>query len=67
MKQKLANYYDKNYFKEYARFILNELYNLKRIHRTERYKIDRLDLISNNVLIGIEVTQFINEKEAKKR
>lgn len=65
MKHKLKNYFTKKYFEEYARLLLNELYNFSLIHREERYGIDRPDLISSTEQIGIEVTQSINDVEAK--
>lgn len=65
MKNKLKNYYTTKYFEEFARLLLNKLYKLKLIHREDRYGIDSPDLISTSEQIGIEVTQSINEIEAK--
>ena len=65
MKNKFKNYYTTKYFEEFARLLLNKLYKLKLIHREDRYGIDRPDLISTSEQIGIEVTQSINEIEAK--
>lgn len=65
MKNKLRNYYTTKYFEEYARLLLNKLYKFKLIHREDRYGMDRPDLISTSEQIGIEVTQSINEVEAK--
>lgn len=65
MKNKFKNYYTTKYFEEFARLLLNKLYKLKLIHREDRYGIDRPDLISTSKQIGIELTQSINEIEAK--
>ena len=65
MKNKFKNYYTTKYFEEFARLLLNKLYKLKLIHREDRYGIDRPDLISTSEQIGIELTQSINEIEAK--
>jgi hypothetical protein len=64
---KYKTLYKKEYFEEYARLCLNDLFNLNLIHRKERYgkNGDRPDLISKDEKIGVEVTQGITEKDGR--
>ena len=55
----------KIYFETYAKVCLNDLFNLNLILRTERYKTDRPDLISDDEKIGIEVTQGFSQERCK--
>jgi len=59
---KYTTLYTTDYFEEYARLCLNSLFDLDLIHRKQRYRIDRPDLISNDEAIGVEVTQGMIRK-----
>src|SRR5574344_2007150 len=64
---KYKTLYTTEYFEEYARLCLNDFFNLKLIHRKERYgkNGDRPDLISGNEEIGVEVTEGKTERDGR--
>ena len=65
MRGKYKNYYTTPYFEEYARIALNDLLNLSLIRREDRYGQDKPDLISDDEMIGVEVTLALSEEAGR--